>query len=203
MRLVVVRHGETDWNRNRRAQGRSDTDLNDNGRQQARYTAERLARMRLDGVYASPLRRAYNTGRIIAECCRIPIQAAEALTEMDMGKWEGMTFPEIKEAYPEHEEIWAARPDRSHLPGSSESTVGTVERVKRWADELYAQSPEGAYVVVTHTWPAKLLVMEALHVELRYIHSLRLDNASISIVERGELGWVLRLANDISHLRRK
>lgn len=202
MRLIVVRHGETEWNRNRRAQGRSDVALNDIGRQQARHTAERLARMRLDGVYASPLSRAYETGKIIADCCNIPIETADALAEMDMGKWEGLTFPEIKDAYPEHEAVWATRPDHSHLPGSAESTLDTMERVQRWAENLYTQSSEGAYVVVTHTWPAKLLVMGALHVELRYIHSLRLDNASISIVERNEVGWVLRLANDISHLRR-
>lgn len=202
MRLIVVRHGETDWNRMRQAQGRADIELNENGRDQAFRLAGRLKNMRLDGIYASPLLRAYETAEIIAQRCHLPLEAVEALTEMDMGEWEGLCFPNIKERYPEEEALWSCRPDQSHLPGSRESTRGVEERVQNWADRLYEQKPGDSFVVVTHTWPAKLLILGALHVELRYIHSLRLDNAAMSIVERNETGWVVRLVNDVSHLRR-
>ena len=119
-----------------------------------------------------------------------------------MGAWEGLCFPEIREQYPEEEALWTKRPDQSHLPGSCESTRAVEERVQSWADGLYSRQPMGSFVVVTHTWPAKLLILGALHGQLRYIHSLRLDNAAMRMMERNETGWVVRLVNDVSHLRR-
>jgi broad specificity phosphatase PhoE len=100
--LYLVRHGETEWNAARRIQGRTDIPLNDTGREQARQAAELLARRRWQGVYTSPLGRAHETARIIAERLGLDgVTDIDALVERDYGEAEGMGFDEIEALYPE------------------------------------------------------------------------------------------------------
>lgn len=202
MRLIVIRHGETDWNCARKVQGATDTQLNDTGKMQAQKIGERLSRMRLDGVISSPLQRAYETAAAIADKGRLPLSTSEDLIELDLGDWEGFTFPEIETRYPQEHALWRERPDLCVIPGSGESIAEAEARMRNWVETLYQEHPEKSFALVTHTWPAKLILLNAVHAGARQAHSLRLDNASMSIVERYGDGWVLRLVNDISHLRR-
>jgi broad specificity phosphatase PhoE len=100
--LVLVRHGETDWNRERRFQGHADTPLNDAGRRQAAELADMLRGERLTVVYTSPLRRASETARIVAERLGLQALELEALREIDVGDWQGLTIEEVRARYPEH-----------------------------------------------------------------------------------------------------
>ena len=105
--LVLVRHGETDWNRERRYQGHADTPLNDAGRRQAGELAERLRTERLDAIYTSPLRRASETAEIIAVQHGLQAKALEALREIDVGDWQGLTLDEVRTRYPEQlDDAW-------------------------------------------------------------------------------------------------
>ena len=96
MKLLLVRHGQTDWNINRRFQGQSDVPLNEVGRQQATALANRLSREHIDVLFASDLQRAHETARIIAaqHACEIRLDAR--LREINFGAWEGLTYDEIK-----------------------------------------------------------------------------------------------------------
>lgn len=99
--LVLVRHGETDWNRERRFQGHADRPLNDEGRRQAYELAETLREETVGVVYTSPLQRASETARIVAATLGLEARELEALREIDVGDWQGMTVDEVKARFPE------------------------------------------------------------------------------------------------------
>jgi uncharacterized phosphatase len=136
----MVRHGETDWNQQRRIQGLTDIPLNETGREQARATGRLLARRRWDGVYASPLSRAYETASIIAaELGLADPERVDALVERNYGEAEGLDFTEIERRYP----------DRSSVPGQ-ESRDDVVARVVPALRDLAMSHPNESLVVVSH-----------------------------------------------------
>ena len=103
--IVLVRHGETDWNREHRFQGHADTPLNEAGRRQARELAEMFRGEGASAVYTSPLRRASETARIVAERIGLDAQALEALREIDVGDWQGLTVDEVRTRFPERADV--------------------------------------------------------------------------------------------------
>jgi broad specificity phosphatase PhoE len=104
--LLLVRHGETDWNRERRFQGHADPPLNDAGREQARMLAENLADEGIDAIYTSDLRRARETAEILAARSGSEVVALRELREIDVGDWQGLTWPEIEERHPDGAARW-------------------------------------------------------------------------------------------------
>jgi broad specificity phosphatase PhoE len=107
--IVLVRHGETDWNRERRFQGHADTPLNEAGRLQAHELAELLRHEGASAIYTSPLRRASETARIVAERIGLDAQAHEALREIDVGDWQGLTVDDVRTRFPERADVaWHA-----------------------------------------------------------------------------------------------
>ena len=107
--IVLVRHGETDWNRERRFQGHADTPLNEAGRLQARELAELLRDEGASAIYTSPLRRASETARIVAEQLGLEARELEPLREIDVGDWQGLTVDEVRARFPELAEVaWHA-----------------------------------------------------------------------------------------------
>lgn len=148
--LYLVRHGETDWNRQRRIQGLTDIPLNDNGRRQARDAGALLARRRWDGVVASPLARARETAEIIAAELGLPApELVPALVERNYGQAEGMDFLEIERLFP----------DRGSVPGQ-ESREQVVERVVPALLALAAAHPGESLVVVSHGGAIRAVLTE-------------------------------------------
>jgi probable phosphoglycerate mutase len=107
--LLLVRHGETDWNRERRFQGHADPPLNNTGREQARALADELADDQIDLVYTSDLARARETAEIVAARVGADVVALRELREIDVGEWQGLTWPEIEERYPVGARAWHER----------------------------------------------------------------------------------------------
>ena len=108
-RILLVRHGETDWNATGRIQGHNDTPLNAAGRQQALRAAQRLALQPVRGLYSSDLARAYETAMIIGEPLGLTVVTSPRLRERRYGAWEGLTAAEIQARYPEQFAMWRAR----------------------------------------------------------------------------------------------
>jgi 2,3-bisphosphoglycerate-dependent phosphoglycerate mutase len=106
--ILLARHGETDWNRERRFQGHADPPLNDLGRAQARELAARLAGDDVVAVYTSPLRRAHETALVVGEALGLPVEPRPALREIDVGSWQGLTRDEIQARFPEGYRRWLA-----------------------------------------------------------------------------------------------
>jgi broad specificity phosphatase PhoE len=173
--LYLVRHGETEWNAARRIQGRTDIPLNDTGREQARQAAELLARRRWQGVYTSPLGRAHETARIIAERLGLDgVTDIDALVERDYGEAEGMGFDEIEALYPEG----------VRAPGQ-ETRDEVAARVVPALLELAERHPGERLVIVSHGGAIRAVLQTA---EPDTKHP-RITNASVHSfkVEDGEL----------------
>ena len=147
--LVLVRHGETEWNRLGKVQGRTDIPLNDTGRAQARATAQRLEGRAFDAVAASPLSRAAETAQIIADGLGIgPVELVDALVERDYGEAEGMTGPDIDARFGGRLE-------------AQESREETVERTKPALVALAERHPGQRLLVVSHGGVIGSLIRDA------------------------------------------
>ena len=149
MELLLVRHGETDWNRDRRVQGHTDVPLNEAGRTQAASLARELAGEDLDAVYSSDLARARETAEAIAAPHGLDVVALPALRERNFGTWEGMTDAEIIERFPEAQ----TRPW-----GDAETQDEMGDRVLAAVHEIAARHPHGRVVVVAHGGPIRRIV---------------------------------------------
>jgi broad specificity phosphatase PhoE len=150
--ILLVRHGETDWNMERRVQGHSDTPLNDNGRAQALALAESLDEVQLDAVYASDLARAAATAQVVADRKGLDVWLLPELRERHFGTWEGLTDTEIHERFPEVVKTgwW----------GDGETKEEMRERVLAGLHRIAEEHPDGRVLVVTHGGPVRALLIE-------------------------------------------
>jgi broad specificity phosphatase PhoE len=155
--IVLVRHGETDWNRERRFQGHADTLLNDAGRAQAADLADSLTSERLDVVYTSPLRRACETAAIIAARLRLDVRPLDALREIHVGDWEGLTIEEVRRRYPES----ASADWHSGWPGG-ETYEELSARVLPALVSLAREHPNERILAVTHAGPVRAALAAAM-----------------------------------------
>jgi broad specificity phosphatase PhoE len=144
--LLLVRHGETDWNREGRFQGHADPPLNDLGRRQAAAVAEQLARAGTSAVYSSDLRRAFATATIVAARLGVTPHPHPGLREVDVGAWSGLTRDEIAERFPESFQRWVAGGE----PPEWEARTDFVARVGTALLELAARHAGERLVVVGH-----------------------------------------------------
>ena len=202
-RLLLVRHGHTDWNLEGRYQGRADTPLNGKGREEARLVGERLKSEGVDLIYSSDILRAYETAQIIAGALGKEISTLESLREVDTGAWTGLTWEEVKARFPEHFREWQADPWRVRRLGG-EFYAHLYRRSVGAARKVAESHPERCILIVAHGGNIKSIILDALGVEedraLEVASRMGLDNGSISIVDYGEGGVSLRLLNDTCHL---
>jgi probable phosphoglycerate mutase len=145
--LLLVRHGETDWNRDQRFQGHADPPLNETGRAQARSVANDLAAERIDAIYTSDLARARETAELIAERAGVPFVLEPQLREVDVGEWQGLTQDEIEERFPEGMRNWH---ERGHGWERGETYDQLAERVLEALERIVSRHPGGRVVVVGH-----------------------------------------------------
>jgi probable phosphoglycerate mutase len=147
--VFLIRHGETDWNRDRRIQGQSDTPLNDTGREQARQLGRRLVEVHFDFAFSSDLRRATETAAIIVERRPVPILTHRDLRERAFGEWEGGFAEEISRRQPEQWAAWLRRA-RDVSPPGGESQVALERRVTAALDSIVDRGRGRTMLVVSH-----------------------------------------------------
>ena len=145
--LLLIRHGETDWNRERRFQGHADPPLNEAGREQARELAGLLAGEQSEAVYSSDLRRARETAEILAARLDAEVVALRELREIDVGSWQGLTWPEIEERHPDGAERWHRD---GHGWESGETYEALGERIVAALRSIAARHPGQRVLVVGH-----------------------------------------------------
>jgi broad specificity phosphatase PhoE len=165
--LLLVRHGETDWNRDGRWQGHSDTNLNDAGREQARGVAAELDD--IDVIYSSDLARARETAEIIAEAVGRDVRTDERLRERSFGAWEGLTAPDIEERFAEDLASW--RLGDGAGPDDAEPFDVFARRVQSFVDDTVARHPDETVLVVAHG--GTIRVIHALASGLDYVRDHR------------------------------
>ncbi|HVC32964.1 MAG TPA: histidine phosphatase family protein [Chloroflexota bacterium] len=147
--LYLVRHGETDWNHERRVQGHRDPPLNHAGREQARTLAAQLAGVSFDAAYASDLRRAWQTAEILLEGRGVVVTRRPRLRERYLGRWEGRVFDEIPALDPDAWRDWLTRP-RDRAPHGGETEAGLEHRALAELTGIVADHPTGTVLVVSH-----------------------------------------------------
>ena len=165
--LILVRHGETDWNAQRRWQGHSDTRLNDAGREQARRLAEEFPRV--DAVYSSDLARARETAEIVAGTIGLEVRLDERLRERGFGSWEGLTMDEIESAFPDDKRAWLAGSGPGAL--DAESFVAFATRVGSFVEDVGRRHAGEEVLVVAHG--GTIRVVHALAAGLDYVRDHR------------------------------
>jgi probable phosphoglycerate mutase len=178
--LLLARHGETDWNRDGRWQGQTDTPLNERGREQARALAADVAGLPIAAVYSSDLARAGETAEIVAERLGVPVRTDPRLRELHLGGWEGLTTPEIEERYPNEIATW--RDDGSTAGGGRESYAQMGERVVAALTEIAAAHPADTVLVVLHGGPIRGLLAYAAGITYREQSRLRAHLANCDVV---------------------
>ena len=151
MKLLFVRHGETDWNVEKKIQGGTDTELNETGIEQARKLGQKLAKQKLAiaKIYSSKLKRAYKTAQIVGQIVGVEVESAEGLEEMNLGQWEGMRWREVREVYSAEYEEWHRNRRYQRTP-YGESYQELLERLLP-ALEKIIQKEKGTVLVVTHS----------------------------------------------------
>lgn len=184
MRLILVRHGESEWNRIGRYQGQLDAPLSELGLRQAEALANRLANEKLEAIYSSPLQRARRTADAIARFHpKLEIQDDPALLEIHHGDWQGLYAPDVRERYAEALEEWRTFPTRSQMP-NGESFSNILKRTLNFRERMCKTYQSDASIVVsTHDVVVKILIADALGMSMDRINRLWITNASISVVE--------------------
>lgn len=182
LRLFLVRHAETTWNRERRYQGWTDTPLSETGRTQAEAVARALGDPPLAAVYSSPLQRARDTALAIARPHRRDVRTEEAFKEMGFGRWEGLTVAEARALDPAFYQVWLDTPLQVTPPGA-ESLAAVKARVLAGLEELRSEHDEESVCLVTHAVVARVLILEALGLPLDRLWSVTVSSTGISELE--------------------
>ncbi|MEU1196738.1 bifunctional RNase H/acid phosphatase [Streptomyces sp. NPDC005813] len=202
--FVLLRHGETPLTPQKRfsGSGGSDPSLSDAGREQAERVAAALAaRGTIQAIVASPLARTRQTAGAVAARLGLDVTIEEGLRETDFGAWEGLTFGEVRERWPDDLNAWLASP-RAEPTGGGESFTATARRVAAARDRLIATYAGRTVLLVTHVTPIKSLVRLALGAPPESLFRMELSAASLSAVAYYADGNAsVRLFNDTSHLR--
>ncbi len=196
-KIYLIRHGHTDWNGEDRLQGSMDIELNDLGRRAAELLAERLRRERIDVIYSSPLKRAYETALIINKFHNVEIIILEELHEIRCGEFEGLYYHEIKEKFPDFWEKWRTSP-RIPMPGG-ESIEDVWKRAKKALEKVFADERE--HVLISGHGAMNRMVMSAfMGIDPQTARFFKQENAALNILEAKGNRRYLVLWNDISHL---
>ncbi|MFK0296201.1 bifunctional RNase H/acid phosphatase [Streptomyces sp. NPDC090442] len=202
--LVLLRHGETALTPQKRFSGSGGTDpeLSAAGRRQAEASAAALAaRGTVQAVVSSPLRRCRETAGTIADRLGLDVRVEEGLRETDFGAWEGLTFAEVRERYPDDLDAWLGSA-KAAPTGGGESFAAVARRVAAARDKLLARYAGKTVLVVTHVTPIKTLVRLALGAPPDSLFRMELSAASLSAVAYYADGNAsVRLFNETSHLR--
>ena len=202
MKLLLVRHGETDWNLARRYQGQSAVPLNQKGIQQAEQLARRLSGEKIDAIYSSDSTRALETATQVLNLQeQAPaLQKDACWQEICFGAWDGLTYEEVEAKWKSEVAGWYADPVNSSPPGG-ETILQMSKRVQSALNDLKSKHKEETVLIVTHGGVIQLLLCMLLGVELDHYWQFRVAQASLTVIQLYAEAAILDLFNDISHLK--
>ncbi len=200
MRVLLIRHGETAWNRQEIFRGREDIPLNENGIRQAEALAGSLSDLEIAAVYSSPLSRATQTAARLARAAGLPVRTEQDLIDLDFGEWQGRTLPEAEAAFPEEFRVWKTAPHRASIPGGE--TLGKVrERCAALLDRVHRTHPDETIALVSHRVVTKVMLCRVLGLDNSRFFSILQSNCCLNVFDMRADEFVLRLLNDTCHLK--
>ena len=199
-RFILVRHGQTGWNKEARFRGRVDIELDEMGVRQAEATAERLAGCEATAVFSSPLKRAMMTAEPVARRLGLEVAPLEGINDMDFGSWEGRSVDEVRKRDEELFDQWRRSPDVIRIPGG-ETLDEVRQRVAAALDELSGRYENDTVVLVTHRVVCKVLLCYLLGLDDSHFWRIAQDTAAVNCFYMGGGSSTVSLVNDTCHLR--
>lgn len=201
MRLLLIRHGETLWNKEEIFRGQVEVPLNETGIDQAKHIAKLLQKAPIDAVYSSPLGRALETARLIAEPHGLIVLSEPGLTDLDYGSWQGLSHQQVKEQYPELYQVWLTAPQKLRFE-HGESLADVRSRALDTVNRLAVLHHNHNVVAVSHRVVIKLLVCAILGLGASGFWAIRQDTCAINVIEHDEQhGFMIYLLNDTCHIK--
>ena len=198
MKLILVRHGETEWNRQGRIVGHTEIALNATGRKQAELLAQALRNEKVSAIYASPLQRTRETAAEISRVLGIAVTFDDALKEIAAGDIDGMTFEEVAERHSDFFKMWMKGDPLLRLPGG-ESFTDLRNRTWPAVQRIVGKHSDGDVIVVSHTLAIMSIISSAMGMDIANFRRIRLNVASISVLEFKDRNVSLLLFNDTCH----
>lgn len=199
--FVLVRHGQTEWNRIERFRGQADVPLNETGLAQAEATGRRVAgQWQPVAVYSSPLSRAVKTAEAIARHFDLSVQTHPSLIDIDYGEWQGLTPDEARTRWPEQVDQWYNHPEQVHIPGG-ETLDDLHTRAMQTVKELASRYSGQTIVLVGHTVINRIILLGVLGLGNDRFWHLRQETCAINVFETDGEDFTLVSLNDTCHLR--
>lgn len=199
MKLYLVRHGETDWNREGRMQGRKEVDINLFGLRQAHLCAKRLKHIPFDCAYTSPQSRAIQTAEIITRNHNLTLNKHPNLQEIHLGSWEGLTWSDVKKKHRGLMDDMNREKKMANIHGG-ETYEDVIDRAMGFIDDIEETDLKNV-LVVTHGGVIKSMVTHILGLSIEKRSNFHITNTSVSVLERDKAGkWKVLTMNDHSHL---
>lgn len=199
-RIILTRHGQTDWNREERFRGRTDVALNETGFVQAELTGRCIqSRWNPAAVYTSPMSRAVKTGEIIAAPLGLKVHPLHNLNDMNYGEWQGLTADQVREQWGDLLNAWYHAPQLVQFPGG-ESLVDVLARTSKALQDITQQHPSADVVIVGHDNINRVMLLFMLGLPLsRYWHLVQ-KNCAINLIEFVDNDFVVVSMNETGHL---
>ena len=198
-KVMLIRHGDTDWNVEEIFRGRADVELNEIGIKQAELLAKYFADERIVAIYSSPLKRALRTAEIIAVTHHIDVITAPELIDFEYGEWQGLSHDTVKEKYKALYDEWLTNPHLVKVP-KGESLDDVRKRATSLVDRIIIKH-EGTVALVSHRVVGKVLICALLGLDNSHFWNIRLDTCGITTFVYEKKGFVLTGHNDTSFLK--
>lgn len=198
-RIILIRHGETAWNREERFRGRADIELNDVGIRQARAVASRLIHSDAAAIYCSPMKRTLQTAQPIGELKNLKIFPLEGVTDVDYGHWQGLTIEEAQRRNPEVFSQWRREPQNVCFP-NGESLEEVRNRASISLDQRIQYHIGQTFIVVSHIVVCRLIILHFMGLDTSHFWNIQQDNCAINTFEIRNGLTVAVSINDTCHL---
>jgi broad specificity phosphatase PhoE len=198
--IILVRHGQTPWNKDKIFRGSKDIPLNDTGREEARLAGEWLKGETIQAAYCSPLSRARDTAEAIARHHGLPVLDLPGLTDICYGDWEGLPLTEVKVTYADLYRQWETAPHTVRFPGGE--TLDEVRaRAQEAVEEVVRRHPDQTVLLAAHRAVNKVLIVAFIGLDNSHFWRIAQDTTCINRFHRVGDTWHIMGLNDFCHLR--
>jgi len=198
--VILVRHGETEWNRREIFRGRADVKLNRRGRDQARALSLALEERDLGAVYSSPLSRAVETAEAVAEPHGMPTEIEDGFVDFDYGLWQGLPHAEVRQRYPRMHRDWVERPHTVRMEGG-ESLRMVRRRAMQALMRVVDKHQDETVAIVAHRVVNKVVLCAVLELDNSHFWRIQQDTCALNVFQWSHGRFVIRLLNDTCHLK--
>jgi broad specificity phosphatase PhoE len=201
--IILVRHGQTEWNRVERFRGHADVPLNEVGLRQAEATGLRIAgQWQPVQVYSSPFSRAVKTAEAIASHFNLPVQVHPGLADIDYGEWQGLTPQEVQARWPEMLQTWYEHPEAASIPGG-ETLAALRTRGMKTVNQLASRHTSQTIVIVGHTVINRVILLGMLGLGNERFWHIKQDTCAINVIETDDHDFILVTLNDSCHINNR